>query len=228
VISGDPADGNNLMRILVLGASGRVGERVVARALAKKHQVVALVREPSLFKVRAPGLRVLTGSPLSRGHVLSALQGCDAVVVALGHTATDGKPTREYPVSEAVRNVVAAMQVHRIRRVIVLSAEGVGSSLARMPLLFRLRRKMQPLRAAFDDHDAAEAVLRSADLDWTLVRPVRYGEGPQSRRIILSFEGRPRPARHITRDEVAQVIVGLLSDQTLSREALTISATDAQ
>ncbi len=60
------------MHFLLLGASGRTGQHVVSELLSQGHTAVALVRTPSSLTPR-PGLTIVTGSPLSKSDIRSAL-----------------------------------------------------------------------------------------------------------------------------------------------------------
>ena len=70
------------MKILVLGATGATGQLIVRDATASGHYVVALVRA----KARAdlPGAELIEGDVRDEGTLARALNGCDAVVSALG------------------------------------------------------------------------------------------------------------------------------------------------
>ena len=49
------------MRIIVFGAAGRVGSRTVAEALARGHEVTAVVRDPEHHTLPGDGLNVVAG-----------------------------------------------------------------------------------------------------------------------------------------------------------------------
>jgi putative NADH-flavin reductase len=72
-----------MSKIVVFGAGGRTGRRVVAEAAARGHQVTAVVREPD----RHPGLaragaRPVAGDVTQADSVASAAAGHDAAVNA--------------------------------------------------------------------------------------------------------------------------------------------------
>lgn len=60
------------MHFLLLGASGRTGQHVVSELLSQGHTAVALVRTSGSLTPR-PGLTIVTGSPLSKSDIRSAL-----------------------------------------------------------------------------------------------------------------------------------------------------------
>jgi len=86
------------MRFAVVGASGRIGSRVVAEALSRGHAVTAVVRDVSSSDLprwadRTPGpvkrsLSVVGGDVFEPGSVAAAVTGAEIVVSAVGHAAS--------------------------------------------------------------------------------------------------------------------------------------------
>ena len=57
------------MNILILGATGRVGNQLVTYALHDKHQVTALVRSPEKIQIENEQLTIVRGNVLEyRGY----------------------------------------------------------------------------------------------------------------------------------------------------------------
>jgi uncharacterized protein YbjT (DUF2867 family) len=100
-------------RILVLGATGGTGRLIVAQALARGHDVTALVR--SLEKAQGlAGARLVAGDARDANTLRDALKGQDAVVSALG---TPASPFRKVTLlSEASRALVEAMKAEGVSR----------------------------------------------------------------------------------------------------------------
>ena len=72
------------MKLLVFGATGGTGRRLVQQALEQGHVVTAFARDPSKIKLAHDNLRVVRGDVLQPDSVESAVAGQDAVVSALG------------------------------------------------------------------------------------------------------------------------------------------------
>jgi putative NADH-flavin reductase len=73
------------MKIMVFGATGRIGSSVVDQALAAGHQVSAFVREARRLTGSIGQVQVIEGNVLDPAEVEAALRdGFDAVVVAIG------------------------------------------------------------------------------------------------------------------------------------------------
>ena len=71
------------MKVVVFGANGGSGKRLVEAALAAGHDVVAAVRRPD--KVAAKDeLRAVKTDVLDRASVIAAIEGADAVLSTFG------------------------------------------------------------------------------------------------------------------------------------------------
>ncbi|HLV98470.1 MAG TPA: NAD(P)-dependent oxidoreductase [Ktedonobacterales bacterium] len=71
------------MKIAVFGASGMIGQRVTQEALARGHQVTALVRHPENVTASHPNLTVQTADALDPASVAAAVAGHDVVVSSI-------------------------------------------------------------------------------------------------------------------------------------------------
>ena len=72
------------MNLLVFGASGGTGSRLVQQALDKGHVVTAFARDPAKIRLTHANLRVVRGDVLQPDSVDAAMTGQEAVVSALG------------------------------------------------------------------------------------------------------------------------------------------------
>jgi putative NADH-flavin reductase len=72
------------MKLLVLGATGGTGSRLVEQALQQGHVVTAFARDPKKIHLTHDNLRVVTGDVLDRASVNAAVDGQDGVLSAIG------------------------------------------------------------------------------------------------------------------------------------------------
>src|SRR4030043_1850839 len=70
-----------LMKIAIIGASGKVGSFIRDEALARGHQVTAIVRHPEKITVQNPRLTVVKADVL-KDKVDELVKGQDAVISA--------------------------------------------------------------------------------------------------------------------------------------------------
>ncbi|WP_432192549.1 NAD(P)-dependent oxidoreductase [Streptomyces sp. bgisy027] len=210
------------MRIAVVGATGRTGKELVSQALADGHEVVAYVRRPEAV-APTPGLTVVGGQLDDEVALTDALGGCAAVAVALGNPVTKASA----PLMQiAMPTVIAAAKGAGVRRVVVLSALGVGATLAnaRYPYRFGCRTF---LAGAFRDHHAGESLLESSGLDWTTIHPGPLFDGARTPHptIVDAAGGHQMPrAPRTMRADVAAAMLGMLTDPTTVGKQMLITS----
>jgi putative NADH-flavin reductase len=208
------------MRLLVLGATGRTGRELLAGALYRGHEVTALVRDPGRLSVRDAGLRVLVGGATDPAMLEQAVEGQDAVVSALGP-----RSVRELVRSELMRSSIPAllssMERHGVRRLILLSALGVGESGRHAPTVPRFAFGTI-LRQVRRDKELAEDALRASQIDWTIVYPPALtdapGGGGYRHGESLKLSGAPR----INRSDVAHFMLAQVTDERYIRKGAIV------
>ncbi len=176
------------MKLLVLGASGGCGRWFCRLALARGHQVHALVRPTTVFDPPA-GTDVIRGDVLAAGMLDRLVEECDAVISALGikrqapwnpWSALASPPDLCTRVAESL---VAVMPRHNVRRVVVISAAGVGGSIRHVHPLLRWMIRHSTMAASYADLAGMEAVLAGSGLDWLAVRPTTLTAGSPTGKV---------------------------------------------
>ena len=216
-----------MSHFFVLGGSGRTGGQIIDYALSKGHTVTALVRDPAKLSARA-GLTVVQGTPVNRSDVDGAIGGADAVIVALNSSRRSDTPWAK-PVSpprlmaDSVANTTAAMTARGIRRIVVLSAFGVGDSLSTAALPLRWMFTRTNLKYTYADHNLLDAEIRDTDTDWTLLRPAALNNKASTATIAVTDIHGPKPSFSISRAAVAHFAVDVIDASAHMREAPIIS-----
>ncbi|MET7617327.1 NAD(P)-binding oxidoreductase [Streptomyces sp. NPDC005408] len=206
------------MNLLVLGATGPTGRRLVGRALDEGHHVTALVRSPE--KLPRPGdrLTVLVGDVIDEQEIASAAVSQDAVLSTMG----SGKSLTSDIVGRTVDALIPAMHEAGVDRLIFLSAFGVNETYSQASWQQRfLYRTM--LRKIYPDKGQADRKLLASGLDVTLVYPVTLTNKP--------FTGTYRVGDHvdikglpsISRADVAHFMLTQLTDATWSRRTAILT-----
>ncbi|MEY9894660.1 putative NADH-flavin reductase [Catenulispora sp. MAP5-51] len=172
----------SIVKFLVLGATGRTGVLFVKKALDEGHQVTALVRRPGSSV--DPRAHVVTGDVTDAAAIAKAAQGHDAIISTLGVKKAGETPTL---ITDAVRAVIASAQTSGVDRFVLLSAFGVGDSLAKASFLVGpLFRTV--LRKTYADKAASEVLLKASDLKWTLEYPGALNNGDSMRYSSVALE----------------------------------------
>jgi putative NADH-flavin reductase len=136
------------VRLLILGATGPTGRNLVDQALGAGNDVTALVRDPTRITIVHRRLAIVVGDATDPRALDAAVRGKDAVLSALGA----GNSLRSDVVYRAVTSLILAMRSRALKRIVFLSAFGVGESLHQASLLQRLAyRTLSRRRAAGDE-----------------------------------------------------------------------------
>lgn len=204
------------MKVAVLGASGGVGKELVNDAIARGHDVVAVVR-PSSQLAPPNGVVVQRGSFDDGSFLATAFRGCDAVLSALGLKASGLSPFARVEDPSFLRKstpiIVAAMKEAGVKRLVAVSAGGVGDSYEMMPGVFRAMIKTTVLRKVYPELHAMEQGFLHSGLDVCIVRPSGLTDGPKTGRVrvVTSFRGRAT----ISRADVAGYMLDVLALPTV-------------
>jgi putative NADH-flavin reductase len=161
------------MRILILGASGRVGANAVRLATEARHQVTAFVRDPARFEAPS-GVAIAVGD-LTRPETLAALLpgDFDAVINAVGVDPL--KPSTF--VTDAARILVPLLEQAGLRRYVAVSGTACMPKTAFGEVAMAVLR-MTPVRHSIRDHLGAFEIVTNSALDWTLAGCPWIKEGP--------------------------------------------------
>ena len=155
-------------RLLIVGATGGTGRRLIEQALERGYAVTALVRNPSRLQVEHQQLRVVQGDVLDYDSVEAAVRGQEAVICALGHKRFF-YPTRI--LSEGTGNLLRAMQTHGVPRFVCETSLGIGDSAGRMGLYYTLFVIPVILPFYYWDKTRQERLIAASKMDWIIVRP---------------------------------------------------------
>jgi putative NADH-flavin reductase len=203
------------MRLLVVGAAGKVGERLVAEALERGHEVTAFSRL-GVSGPRHGRLRTLTGDMRERALVEGALAGQDAVLWAPGAT-----PPTQTERSEGVQTLKDAMETQGPRRLVFLSSlneEDVHRRATLISAVFLLNLFRGDL---VRDAETQERYVRESTLDWTIVRAGTLFEGPLKGTYRLGLGAADVPANaRISYADVADFMLRQLTDATHRRSTV--------
>jgi putative NADH-flavin reductase len=172
---------------------------VVRLAADRGHQVTAVVRAESGF-APAPGIVMHHGDVTDPAVLDRVLPGHDAVVSALGLRRaglSPWAPLRSPPnLTARVAGVLSqAMPVHGLKRLVAISAGGVGDSVAQLSWPVRLLINAGNVKVAYRDLAAMEATFARGSLDWVVARPVTLVNGPPR-----------RPARRVERYSLLSIV----------------------
>src|SRR5450631_1722597 len=105
------------MRVILYGASGMIGSRVLQELIRRRHNVTAVVRNPE--KVTDAGVKVVKGDMTDEKSVTQTVRGADAVVSAYAPPVTEVKA-----LIPAIQSLVAGVTKAGVKRLIVVGGAG--------------------------------------------------------------------------------------------------------
>jgi len=156
------------MNIVVFGAAGKAGSRIVKEAARRVHRVVAVARRTDALKDLPPNVPARLGDATDPRSVRELAQGADAIVLAIG----GNDPSAWRRAAQAVVETVATMPGHRPRILhmgggaTLLDPDGVRFlDSPSFPAAFRASATGQA--EALDYYRA----LRGSPVTWTYVSP---------------------------------------------------------
>jgi uncharacterized protein YbjT (DUF2867 family) len=147
------------MNILIAGATGKTGRRLMGELAAKGHTAIALVRESSDTSVLPEGAQTRLGdlTDLKAG----VCDGCDAVVFAAGSGGDTGEEMTNKVDRDGAKRLIDLAAQSGASRFVMLSSVGAGTPQKGGDMAHYLQAK----------HDADEH-LKRAGIDYAIVRPV--------------------------------------------------------
>ncbi|HTB48568.1 MAG TPA: NAD(P)H-binding protein [Verrucomicrobiae bacterium] len=202
------------MRVTVFGASGKVGQQVVALELGKGYSVTAFVHSHNPFKANKD-LKIVTGGIEDQLAIGRALEDSDAVISALGSWHTKSKRV----LTCGMNTIIPTMEEQGIRRIITVTGTGALWSGDKPSALDKLNHSLLKLVAPKVLLDGEEHIrlLAASKLDWTCVRsPVMTRDTSTKYRLRLKLPG---PLATIPRSAVAQCLVDRLETRDYIRAA---------
>jgi putative NADH-flavin reductase len=215
-----------IMKILILGISGRTGRLVAEEAIRRGHKVIGISRDPD--KVILKDALIIKGTPYNIETVRMAIDGCDAVISTLNLFYESQGLFKKIKtpldlMSVSIKNTITAMEEKGIRRIILMTAIGVGNTANKLPVYFSLLKGISNLRFIYADHERQEHILESSALDWTIVRPVGLHDKNDNLSVLSDIDGSSKLKSMISRNAVAHFILCSIENRQFIRQKPAIS-----
>lgn len=189
-------------RILVIGAGGKSGTPVVEQAIAAGHEVTAFLRDPAKGAHLPKAAKLVKGDGADAQAVANAIAGHDTVIVTVGNM-------REPVCARVVRNAIAGMKAHGVKRIFALSAYGTADS--RHGFYGWVLNTIAPKIQA--DKVEMEQALAQSGLDWTAVRPPALNSNPADGKVAVVLSGKVPGFSAISRADVAAFMLDQIDKQ---------------
>jgi len=188
------------VKVLVAGGTGRLGKVLVGRLRAENVTVRVLTRSPERAEpLRRLGVEVAQGDVRQAETLRGAVEGVDLVVSAVHGFAGPGRVTP--------RSVDREGNAH-----LVMAAQGVGAAVVLMSIVGAAPdSRMELLREKY----AAEQLVRSSGLPWTIVRATAFVElWAELVGAGIVFGRGANPINFVAVDDVAELVAQVVLDAT--------------
>ena len=204
------------MRVVVVGAHGRTGIKIVERLVAAGDTAVATIRNPKQMAdmVKRGAETVILDLEASTGpEFATQFKGADAIVFAAGSSTGQ---TSELD-SKGVRKTLRAAEKVGVKRYVAISSIGASTGM-----------KLSGAWATDEMKDyykhkrlAGKAIMKSS-LDWTIVEPGELTDAKGTGKVTLSTEAIEQ--KSVSRTDVAAVVVAALKSPRTVGKALQLTS----
>jgi putative NADH-flavin reductase len=207
------------MKLLVLGATGGVGQEIVRQAIERSHNVTAFVRSPDALKPFGERITIIRGNPLNSADLGTVIPEHDAILSGLGPRV----PLKKEDANLHHRFGLAlsdAMLKDGVRRAVIISTAFLFKD-SIIPPTNLVGRLFFPDVVA--DAAEMESIFQKSELDWTLVRPPRLTNGGRRGRYRVREGHLPGFGFTISRADAAAFMLKTAENHTFIRQVVGIS-----
>jgi len=188
-------------KVLVLGANGETGRRVVKNLHGKGIAVRAMVRAEDRIQntpeLTLNGVEILIGSALNVDDLRRAMRGIRAVISALGSRLQYTDEEVEAVEATAPMYIVTAALEARVEHLVMCSSFGTETPDFN-PFLSRILKQKR----------RGELAVINSGIPYTIVRPVGLTNAPASANVLIA--SKLTSFGMISREDVAEVLVQAL------------------
>ena len=211
------------MKITILGSTGFVGKVLVRKALDAGYEIRTLVRNPEKLGEFRNRVEFVQGSIFESSVIDATVNGTEAILSTV--CLPPGKNGDPVAYQKAMQNLVEAMHKHGIKRLIHIGGavhaggDNENWTLSRKFLRFFLNMLSKPVLIA--KHLEWE-VLKSSDLDWTLVRPPRITRGKATG--IITIDEKNLSSLQVSVEDLTNFMIEQITAKNWIQKAPLISS----
>ena len=207
------------MKILVLGATGGVGQEIVRQGLEHGHEITAFVRSRGRLEALDGRITVVEGDLINGSQLERVIAGQEVVVSGFGPRAPFSK--NDSHLLQHFANALTSAMLHAgVKRVVAVSVAFLFKD-SIIPPAYLAGRLFFPDLVA--DASEMEHVFANSGLDWTIVRPPRLTDKPRKRAYRVREDHLPRFGFTISRADVADFVLKCAENHVSSRKIVGVS-----
>lgn len=197
------------MKIALIGATGFIGSALLKEALARDHQLSALVGHPEKLHA-TPGLTPLAADALDTARLTAQLKGHDAVISAFsGHAQGD---TYGYYM-QGMRAIINATRAAGVPRLLVVGGAGSLEVAPGVQVIDTPQFPAEWKASAEGARDALALLRQEQQLDWTMLSPAaKIAPGERTGKFRLGTDSLLVDASGDSRISVEDYAVAMLNE----------------
>lgn len=154
------------MKLVLFGASGMIGSRILAEALYRGHSVRAVTRSSLPFTGQQSGVTISHGDVLNSTSVAEEARDVDALLSAYG----PGQKSPAEAIVSAAKSLISGAKAAGVSRLLVVGGAG-GLEVAPGVQLMDTPDFPPIYKPYALAHREALELYRASDLDWTFICP---------------------------------------------------------
>jgi putative NADH-flavin reductase len=163
------------MKVAIIGASGFVGSALLKEAIARGHQVSALVSNPNKVSP-SDQVTAVQADVMDREGLAASLKGHDAVISAFsGHAQND---VLAYYL-QGIQSIIYASKQAGVPRLLVVGGAGSLEVAPGVQLVDTPQFPQQWKATAEGAREALNLLRKEQELNWTMLSPSAYLEPGQ-------------------------------------------------
>lgn len=205
------------MKVLIIGAHGKVGQRISkAMSAAEDVEPTAFIRKEEqkpLFEEMGVNTVVesLENTPEAIGEVI---KNYDAIVFSAGSGGNTGDDkTIEIDLDGAIK-VINEAEKHNIKRIVMVSASQVDNR--------SYWGKVEGMKPYYTAKHYADLELKRSSLDYTILRPVLLTDDDEAGKVLMT-ENPDEVGSEIPRQAVAETVLTVLKDPKTYEKVIEMS-----
>lgn len=205
------------MKILVAGANGQIGRKIIKLLSDSEHQVRAMVRDSrQVDKMKQLGADETVVADLE-GDLKEVVTGCTGIIFTAGSGSHTGQDKTMLVDKEGAKKLVDEALIHGIERFIMVSTRRANNP----------EKAPDKIRYYFEAKGEADEYLRSSGLNYTVIRPGGLINDEGSGFILVKENlDEDSISRKIPRADVASTVVSSIDEENTFRRSFDLVSGD--
>lgn len=206
--------GGIIMKFVVIGINGAIGQRFAQKALATGHHVIGYARGEKSDHISHPNLTYVYGDLRDLQMLERLVVEADIIVSTLGPKLKSKHSDKTTPIANAHHAILKLMHVHGKKRLITIGTPSASSPSDPNTWFFKMDHWIAKhfMPQAFLEMKQLSHVLHHSNLDWTLIRFGRLTDQETSDYTLAS--GSEAMKDRVSRDGVAQALLDVSLQDT--------------